>query len=242
MIAATATPGAAQGGRGGVARQAASPREAAPVDLTGYWVSVVSEDWRFRIATPRAGDIGGVPLNADGRKVAGAWDPARDAASGDECRSYGAAGLMRVPGRLHITWQDDDTLKLEMDAGRQVRLLHLGRSHQPPTDASWQGDTVASWDGMAGRGAGTGPRWASLRAVTTRLRAGYLRRNGVPYSQDAVLTEYFDRHSAPDGSEWITVTSIVLDPTYLTQEFITSTDFKKEPNGAKWNPTPCEPT
>ena len=208
---------AAQGGRaGGAAQRPPSPREAAPVDLTGYWVSVVSEDWRFRIATPRKGDTGGGPLNPAGRTVAEAWDPARDAASGNECRWYGAAGIMRVPGRLH-----------------------LGRSHQPATEASWQGDTVASWDGAGGRAAGPGPRWASLRAVTTRLRPGYLRRNGVPYSQDAVLTEYFDRHSAPDGSEWITVTSIVFDPTYLTQEFITSTDFKKEPDGAKWSPTPC---
>ena len=234
---------AAQGGRaGGPAQRAPSPREAAPVDMTGYWVSVVSEDWRFRMATPLKGDIGGVPLNAEGRKLALAWDPARDAASGNECRWYGAAGIMRVPGRLHITWQDDETLKVETDAGRQVRLLHLGRTHQPAADASWQGDSVASWEGAGGRAAGPGPRWASLRAVTTRMRPGYLRRNGVPYSQDAVLTEYFDRHTAPDGSEWITVTSIVLDPAYLTQEFITSTDFKKEPDGAKWNPTPCEPT
>ena len=215
-----------------------TPRASAPVDLTGYWVSVVSEDWRYRMVTPPKGDFGGVPLNAEGRKAAEAWDPARESASGDACRSYGAAGVMRIPGRLHITWQDDDTLKVETDAGQQVRLLHLGRTHAAPAGPSPQGDTVAAWDGVGGRGAA--PRWASLRAVTTHLRPGYLRKNGVPYSQDAVLTEYFDRHSAPDGSEWITVTSIVLDPAYLTQEFITSTDFKKEPDATKWTPTPCE--
>ncbi len=94
--------------------------------------------------------------------------------------------------------------------------------------------------GKGGRAGGPGS--ASLRVVTTRLGPGYLRRNGVLCSQGAVRTEYFDRHSAPDGSEWITVTFIVADPTYLTQEFIASTDFKKEPGGAKWNPTPRETT
>ena len=209
------------------------------MDLTGYWVSVVSEDWRFRIATPRKGDIGAVPLNAEGRKVAEAWDPARDAEAGNECRAYGAAGIMRIPGRLHITWQDGDTLQIETDAGRQTRTLRFGPA-DPPAVGSWQGHSVASWESGAGRAAGPGPRWGSLRVVTTAMTAGYLRRNGVPYSGQAVLTEYFDRHSLPDGSEWITVTSIVNDPRYLTQEFITSTDFKKEPDGSKWRPTPCE--
>jgi hypothetical protein len=211
------------------------------VDLTGYWVSVVSEDWRFRIATPRKGDIGGVPLNAEGRKIADAWDPARDAAAGNECRAYGAAGLMRVPGRLHITWQDGDTLKIETDAGQQTRTFRFAIA-DPPVETSWQGHSVAAWDGGTGRAAGPGPRWGSLRVVTTGMRPGYLRRNGVPYSEQAVLTEYFDRHSLPDGSEWITVTSIVNDPKYLAQEFITSTDFKREPDGSKWRPTACEGT
>ena len=75
--------------------------------------------------------------------------------------------------------------------------------------------------------------------VTNQLKAGYLRKNGVPYSENAVVTEYFDVHPGPRDSTWITVTTIVNDPRYLTQEFITSTDFRKEPDGSKWNPTPC---
>jgi hypothetical protein len=75
--------------------------------------------------------------------------------------------------------------------------------------------------------------------VTTSIRPGYLRKNGVPYSENAVMTEYFDRHSAY-GTEWITVTTLVEDPKYLTQPFITSTHFKKEADGSKWNPVPCE--
>jgi hypothetical protein len=71
------------------------------------------------------------------------------------------------------------------------------------------------------------------------MRAGYHRANGVPYSERATMTEYFDRHQA-FGSEWMTVTTIVDDPEYLLQPFITSTDFKREADGSKFRPVPCE--
>ncbi len=78
-----------------------------------------------------------------------------------------------------------------------------------------------------------------LKAVTTKMRAGYLRRNGVPYSDTASLTEYFTRQTAPNGDDWLVVTSIVEDPTYLNEPFVTSTHFKKEPDNSKFTPTPC---
>jgi hypothetical protein len=71
------------------------------------------------------------------------------------------------------------------------------------------------------------------------MRPGYLRRNGVPYSEKTVLTEYFTRVKEPNGDQWLVVTTIVEDPQYLEQPFITSTHFKREPNGARWKPTPC---
>ena len=229
----------AQRGRGGGGgAPAPSPQQAAPVDLTGYWVSVVSEDWRYRMLTAPKGDAGGVPLNAEGRTIAEAWDPAKDAAAGEACRAYGAAGVMRIPGRLHISWQDERTLKIETDAGTQTRLLRFGGGAAAGgAERSLQGNSVAAWDAVQG-GDGA-PRWGSLRVVTTQLRPGYLRKNGVPYSENTVVTEYFDRQSGPNGSTWITITTIVNDPKYLTQEFITSTDFRKEPNGAKWKPALC---
>src|SRR3989442_14482109 len=98
----------------------------APFDMTGYWVSMVTEDWRFRMITPLKGDYLGIPLNDEGRRVANTWDPARDEAAGEQCRSYGAANIMRVPARLHITWQDDQTVKLETDSGMQTRLFYFG--------------------------------------------------------------------------------------------------------------------
>ena len=232
----------AQRGRGAGGGQPASPQQGAPVDLTGYWMSVVAEDWRYRMLTPPKGDVAGIPLNAEGRKLADAWDPAKDAAAGEACRAYGAAGLMRLPGRLHITWQDERTLKIDTDAGTQTRLLRFGGAGAGAavaanaTERTWQGNSVAAWDATQGAGAA---RWGSLRVVTTQLRPGYLRKNGAPYSENTALTEYFDLQSGPRNSTWITITTIVNDPKYLTQEFITSTDFRKEPDGSKWKPTPC---
>src|ERR1700690_2672003 len=93
------------------AAPARSPKDAAPVDLTGYWVSIVTEDWRWRMITPVRGDFASIPLNAEGRKVGETWDPTKDEAAGQQCKSYGAPAIMRIPGRIHITWQDDNTLK-----------------------------------------------------------------------------------------------------------------------------------
>src|SRR5580693_72020 len=83
---------AQRGGRGGAALQTA--REAAPIDLTGYWVSVVTEDWRYRMVTPARGDYQGVPMTPAARAIADAWDPAKEEASGDLCKSYGAPALL----------------------------------------------------------------------------------------------------------------------------------------------------
>ncbi len=217
-----------------------SARQAAPVDLTGYWVSVVFEDWRFRMVTPPKGDYGAVPLNPEGRRVADTWDPAKDTASGEACRVYGAGGIMRVPGRRHITWQDDNTLKVETDAGRQVRTFHFAQGAAAGGEASRQGYSVANWEMVAGGDEGKA-RWGTLRVVTRGLKPGYLRRNGVPYSENTVVTEYYDLlPPLPNRDPWFTVTTIVNDPKYLTQEFITSTDFKQERDGSKWSPSPCE--
>lgn len=202
------------------------------IDLTGTWVSVVTEDWRWRMVTPPRGDYASVPLNPQGVKAADAWDLARDVAQGNQCRPFGVGNIMRMPGRLKISWQDANTLKLEYDAGTQTRLLQFDTSRKRTTDRTWQGWSVAEWE-PAPEGPG------SLKVVTTNMRAGYLRKNGVPYSENTVVTEYFDRHTEPNGDEWFTVTTIVEDSMYLTQPFITTTHFKKEPEASKWRPTPC---
>jgi len=232
---------AAQGGQQPAAPQPpATPRARAPIDLTGYWVSIVNEDWRWRMVTPPKGDVSSVPLNPEGTKLANAWDPATDGS----CLAYGAAGLMRMPTRLNITWQDDRTIKIETDAGQQTRLLRFDGG-AAPAQRSLQGHSLAQWEPVPQPGRGGGPpqipRFGNLKVTTTSLTAGWLRKNGVPYSENATLTEYFDRFKAPNNDEWLVVTTIVADPRYLNQDFVTSSHFKKEPNGAKWSPSPCKP-
>ena len=220
------------GGRGGPPPAA---REAAALDLTGYWVSVIIEDWKWRMVTPKKGVYDSLPLNAEGRRVADTWDPAKDETAGEQCRAYGAANIMRVPGRLHITWQDPNTLRIDADAGTQTRLFRFGAAAPPESEPTWQGNSLGQWE-YAGRG---GERLGNLKVVTTNLRPGYVRKNGAPYSQKTVVTEYYDVNTVPNGDQWLTVTTKVEDPLYFTRPYLTTSDFKKLPAAAGWNPTPC---
>ncbi|HUL82458.1 MAG TPA: hypothetical protein VL131_09950 [Gammaproteobacteria bacterium] len=214
-----------------------SARQAAPIDLTGQWVSIVTEDWRFRMVTPPKGDYAGFQLTPAGAAIAQGWDPARDEAEGNQCKSYGAAAIMRVPGRLRISWEDDSTLKIETDSGRQTRLLHFDAL--PDSAAgTWQGASRAEWLPHGG-GFGRPVTNGSLKVVTTKMKEGYLRKNGVPYSANAVLTEYFDVLGEPDGSQWLVVKTIVEDPTYHTDTPITSSNFRKQSDRSGWDPQPC---
>jgi len=233
-----AVPGridAQRGARG--AGPAPTPKASAAIDLTGYWVSVVTEDWKFRMVTPNKGEYGGVPLTPEGRRVADTWDPTKDEAAGTQCKSYGAPAIMRVPGRLHVTWESDNTLRIDTDAGTQTRLFHFGAAQPPAGEPTWQGYSVAQWQYGGG---GRGPtRVGNLKVVTTHIRPGYLRKNGVPYSANAVVTEYYDSHEAPNGDRWLVVTTSVDDPVYVNAPFVTSTNFKKLSDAAGWNPMPC---
>jgi hypothetical protein len=230
------------------------PKANAPQDLTGYWVAIVTEDWRYRMLTPEKGDYPGIFLTPAGQQIANAWDPDKDIASGNACKSYGAAAIMRIPTRLHITWQDDQTLKVETDAGQQTRLFHFNAPAVPAgTAPSLQGFSIASWEGLSPRGFVL-PTVASgihsgnakpvqdgyLKVVTTDLRPGYIRKNGVPYGERANVEEYFDSFREENGDTWLVVTSIVTDPQYLAQNYITSSQFKKLDGPTGWNPTPCE--
>ena len=218
------------------------------------------------MTTPQKGDIGQgpnggflpIPLNPEGRRVTLAWDPAKDEADGNQCKSYGAGNILNVPGRFHFTWADDNTLQLDVDAGMQTRLFHFAGSKPANLQPSWQGYSVAIWDGMPdfekshvgtpqGRGQltplsfgqGGGSRGGNLKVTTTDLRAGYLRKNGVPYSGKAGLEEHFRIFTEPNGDIWLITTSLIDDPQYLTEPFLISRTFRKEPNGAKWSPSPC---
>jgi hypothetical protein len=231
--------------RGGQPAPAPSPRAAAPIDLAGYWVSLVTDDWRWRMVTPPKGDVLYLPVNTEGRRVAETWDPAKDEAAGEQCRGYGAPGLMHLPGRLHISWQNDTTLVVEADAGTQTRTFHFGSAQSgsgQPTSPTWQGFSIAQWeiDGGAGRRGrpAPGPRHGSLKVVTKNLKPGYFRKNGVPYSANAVLTEYFTTLT-DEGVDYLVVTNFLEDPEYLAQPYVRSVQFKRQSDSKGWNPTAC---
>jgi hypothetical protein len=205
-------------------------------------VSVITEDWRWRMITPRKGDTASVPLNAAGRKAAESWDLAADRAQGNLCKAFGPPSLIRQPGRIRIRWEDDRTLLLEFDAGTQARRFHFGAA--PAGARSLQGQSQAKWfrqpqnRGIFGRGGQTAG--GSLEVVTTSLLPGYLRPNGVPYGERTVVKEFFDSFTLPEDGTWLIVTTVVNDPDNLTQEFVISSQFKKESNQSGWRPRPCD--
>jgi hypothetical protein len=224
-----------------------SAEAAAPIDLTGYWTSLTTYDWNLRMVTPRPGDYENVPLNGAGIELMDAWDPAKDTAAGQQCKSYGAPTMMRNPEHLHITWQDEQTLKIEADAGEQTRLLHFGRSEADQGPSSLQGYSTAQWEitrASIGRGGGRNAAagkvlGGDLKVMTSDLQAGYLRKNGIPYSDRTRMLEYYDRMPEIGGEQVVIVTSDVTDPVYLARPFVTNSIFKKLPSSTGWEPTPC---
>src|SRR5579872_4507119 len=137
---------------------------------------------------------------------------------------------------------------MEADYGTQTRLFHFARPAEggqmaakleaPAGEpASWQGYSTAQWSEAGGREGW--PRGGKLTAVTTHMKAGYYWKNGMPYSENAVMTEIFRVQNLPDSGQWIIFSTMVDDPAYLRTPYIVNYHFKKLPDGSKWNPTPC---
>jgi len=235
--------------RGAVPIPEGDAREIAPIDITGHWVSLITDDWVYRMITPARGDYSYVPLNAEGRRAADTWDPARDAAAGEECKAYAAPAIMRLPSRVEISWEDANTLRLDIDTGMQTRLFRFSETagRGPRT---WQGWSQSEWQfsGNIDRqlvfgGARTSlegvTRTGSMKVDTSNLRAGYLRRNGVPFSEDAEMTEFFNLIVEDDGNQYLIIQTFVKDPRYLAQHFVRTLQFKREPNGSRREPLDC---
>jgi hypothetical protein len=226
-------------GQGRRNQPAPSVRAAAPFDPTGYWSSLITQNWRLRMVPPAKGDYIGIPISAAGKQAADAWNQAKDEAAGNQCKAYGAPGLMNLPTHLHITWQDDNTLRVDTDYGTQRRVLRFGNWTPPePRKRSWQGNSVAVWASRRG-GRGGAPSARYLRIATTDLLSGYLRKNGVPYGDSASLLEYVDLFQEPNGPAIIVWTAVVDDPVNLETPYIISSQFKKQPDASGWDPTPC---
>jgi len=242
-----------------------TPRDLEQFDMTGTWVPLITEDWLHRMVIPKAGDLGSIPLNPEGRRAAESWQGAAESQWPGSCKAYGAPSVARMPGRMRVSWEGPGTMRLEFAAGQQTRRFHFadnlppqgfvtmdppqsfGRSPAATDGRTRQGHSIAAWHkqaqtaGLGFMPPGTeGPRTGgSLVVITDNLQAGYLQPNGVPYSEDAELTEYFTPFKLPDGTDGLVVTAIVEDSAYLGVPFVRSTHFKREPNDSKWDPYPC---
>ncbi|HEX4049521.1 MAG TPA: hypothetical protein VHY19_01390 [Steroidobacteraceae bacterium] len=255
-----AQQGRAPGNRPGAGAAPPSAQAQAPYDPSGYWVSLITQNWRFRMVAKGPGDYIGAPINAEAKKVADAWTPAAAAAAARTCEAYGGAIIMWLPERLHISWQDANDLRVDTDAGMQTRVLHFMSAAggaragaeaagpaQPPADMqpSRQGYSVARWVLPAGaqrggRPAAVGaPRYGSLQVTTDHMLPGLLAKNGIPYDGNAKKTEWWDLRKESTGEQWLSISTTVLDPHYLTRPYIYDPVFQKEPDGAKWDPSPC---
>lgn len=235
-------------GRGGAATPPMSAQQAAPVDMTGYWGAVITQDWLYRMVVDQRGNYVGIPINLRARQVADAWNRSSDEAAGKQCEAYGAPALMRLPEHLHISWQDPQTLEVLIDAGMQNRLLLFDATpeqlHAPP---SLQGVSVAKWmPYLEGPGfVGAAPRrgmhahFGWLQVMTTDLQPGLLRKNGVPYSDQMHMSENWVINPDPEGDRWLTVTATLTDPTYLQVPYVLEDIFQKQPDGSQWAPSPC---
>ena len=189
-------------------RPPVTARAAAPADFTGYWVSIVTENWRWRMTVPDPGDYVNIPLNFAGRRAADAWDLKKDMA-GDQCKGYGAPALMGIPGRLHVYWQDDNTLRIDTDSGQQTRLLHFVDSAPAKELPSRQGYSVASWgdpdEPIDIRAGGGGPRIKAVRNIPNRMglthrrwpRQGRLATNTSKWSPASCFLGICARTASP---------------------------------------------
>ena len=229
-----------------------TPQEQTPqgFDLPGYWVSIVTQNWRFRMVVPGKGEYVEIPLNLAAKQFADAWNAAADEAAGKQCEAYGAAAIMRVPERLHVSWQDGKTLVVQTDSGMQTRLLHFDAAagDASTSENSWQGYSVAHWEmhaapgGPPAAGQPRKPGYGGMQVMTNHMLPGLLRKNGVPYSDKAQMSEFWEVNGEPDGDQWLTVTTELQDPEYLQTPFYFTSIFQKEPDGSKWDPTPCSLT
>jgi hypothetical protein len=197
-----------------------------PIDLEGVWAPLIHEDATLRGPGPAKGDYAGLPINAEARRVADAWDPGEQLDDENQCRSHTAVYMMRSPFKFEII-HSDNMLVLTSESFEQVRTVYLdGREHHPKESPKTRmGDSIGWWEGD------------TLVVETTNMERGYIERNGVPHSEDAVLTEYFTRQSGSFG-DLLTIVQVVEDPQYLSQALVRSISFRRVPEG-KLEPYPC---
>ncbi len=202
----------------------------AQLDPSGEWAPRFHEDQPERIPGPEIGDYLGLPINDAARLRADVWDASLLTLPEHQCKPHPSDYAWRGPANLRI-WKevDRETQKLiayhtHISWQAPERTIWMdGRPHPPDYAAhTWQGFSTGKFEGDM------------LTVTTTHLKAGWIRRNGVPRSDRATTTEHWIRHG-----NYLTVVVIVRDPVYLTEPFLRTTDFEYDAR-QQIAPYPCE--
>lgn len=188
----------------------------AQTDLSGNWGPRYHEDFPERIPGPELVNYLGLPINEAARQWALSWDPSRLTLEEHQCQVHVSPYIYRGPLQLRI-WEERDrqtqaliAIKNYISTYEQTRTIWMdGRPHPADYAAhTWQGFSTGKWEGDM------------LTVTTTHIKQGWIRRNGLPESDRATLTEHFIRHG-----NYLTHISVVTDPVYLTEPLIKSQNF-----------------
>lgn len=203
----------------------------AQADLAGMWAQRFHEELPERGEGPEIGDYTGLPVNDAARLRADSWDASKWTVPERQCEPHPADYAPRGPANLRIgrtvdpVSQEVVSWDVTVMWSLQQRTIFMdGRSHPSPNaQHSWQGFSTGEWDGDM------------LKVTTTHLKEGWVRRNGLPRSDKATLTEYFIRNQ-----DYLTLVTIVDDPVYLTEPLVRTSDWVLDP-GMRIGPFSCIP-
>jgi hypothetical protein len=208
----------------------ASTPARAQLNLVGYWDPIFHEDFEERVPGPAMGDYLGLPISAAARLRAESWDASILSLPEHQCKPHPSTYGFRGVGTLRI-WEDRDPdtqqlVKLHTHIAWQAQHREVwmdGRPHPPAyAQHSWQGFSTGRWEGNV------------LVVTTTHLKAGWIRRNGLPLSDRTTMTDRFIRHG-----DLLTHVYIIEDPVYLTEPLIKTNGFQLNPAGTM-DPYPCD--
>jgi hypothetical protein len=202
------------------------------VELSGTWASRNHEDAQERGPGPYAVDYTGLPLNEEARTKALSYTASQLSLIERQCALYPPTYLMLGPFGMKIwnetdpvtgttvawkigAWEDRAETTIWMD-GRPRPSVNAPHEREGFTTGTWEGDTLV--------------------AYTTHMKAGYIRRNGTPTSDQATMTTHFLRHG-----EVLTVLAEIDDPIYFTEPLILSKTFQLETNPMRPIGPPCVP-
>jgi len=198
------------------------------IDLSGAWAPEPHEE---STGNPAIADFLGVPINDGARAVGLAWSPSRVTVAEHQCQVHVAPYLLGGPLNLRI-WEERDqqsqnleNIRMYISTYEQNRTIWMDDRPHPPEAAAhtWMGFSTGTWEGNM------------LTVYTTHLKAGYLRRNGLPESDRATLIEHFMRHG-----DYLVHVSEVTDPVTLTEPFVRTQVFHRvSQEGQNWL-YPCE--